>query len=42
MIGMGMREKNNGRATSSRSKGKEVVGLTAFFNHLDFSLLGHV
>jgi len=40
MIGMGMRKKNKGTATSSRSKGKEVVEPTAFFNHLDFSLLG--
>jgi hypothetical protein len=39
MIGNAQKKKN-GRATSSRSKGKKVVEPTAFFNHLDFSLLG--
>ena len=39
MIGMVIR-KNNGTATSSRNKRKKVIELTAFFNHLDFSLLG--
>ncbi|SRR6266851_6386151 len=34
-----MRE-NKGTATSSRSMGKELAEPTAFFDHLDFSLLG--